>query len=124
VADKNSSNTGKRRSKRRQTDGCSQHVISLLTQRDDLMNEIVAMRVRKRAPSPFIRKAGTLLTRFWARADWKSRAEILQSARWLVDVGRMQSAMAPVSMQKTQVRKRRRAAKSAAPLAPSSLLVL
>src|SRR5262245_2347857 len=72
----------------------SQRVISLLSQRDDLMNEILAMRSRP----PLVKKAGTLLTRFWARADWQAREEILQSARWLVKVGKIQSAMTPAKV--------------------------
>ena len=63
-----------------------QRTISLLSQRDQLIDEIL-LRSRAGAPAPLIKKAGTLLTRFWARADWKSREELLRAARWLLSSG-------------------------------------
>ena len=66
---------------------------SLLLQRDQLISEIL-LHSHAAVPSPLIKKAGKLLARFWARADWKSREEILRTARWLVSVGATQSAMA------------------------------
>ena len=59
----------------------AEHVVLLLSQRDNLMDEIQA-GLRTKAPSPLINKAGALLTRFWARADWRSREEILRTACW------------------------------------------
>jgi hypothetical protein len=69
------------------------NAVSLLLQRDQLATEIL-LHSHAAFPSPLIKKAGKLLARFWARADWKSREEILRTARWLVSVGATQSAMA------------------------------
>ena len=63
-----------------------QQVTALLSQRDQLIDEIL-VRSRIQGNSPFIRKAGALLTRFWARADWRGREELLRTARWLVTLG-------------------------------------
>jgi hypothetical protein len=70
-----------------------QRVTPLLSQRDQLIDEIL-VRSRAGGSSPLLKKATTLLTRFWVRADWKSREEILRAARWVLSVGATQSAMA------------------------------
>jgi hypothetical protein len=66
---------------------------NLLTQRDTLMAEIT-LRTTLGTVTPMIAKARTLLTRFWGEADWHERAEILPIARWLVQLGAAQRAMA------------------------------
>jgi hypothetical protein len=86
----------RRRVKRRPckpTDKYWDNVVPLLSQRDQLIAEILA-RSRSGTPSPLIKKAGTLLTRFWARADWKSREELLRAAQWLVNLGVTQAVVA------------------------------
>jgi hypothetical protein len=70
----------------------------LLSQRDALMNEITVIRSLGRAPSPLINKADALLTRFWAKATWHAREEILRSARWLLTMGSFQSAVRATKM--------------------------
>lgn len=70
----------------------SKHLVSLLTQRDEHITEIEMMRSRQKKASPFIKKARTLLTRYWARADWQGREEILRTARWLLNVARLEAA--------------------------------
>jgi hypothetical protein len=65
----------------------SGRVRSLLSQRDRLMNEIVALRSVATAPAPFLDKADQLLTVFWGKATWQSREEILRSAQWLLTIG-------------------------------------
>jgi hypothetical protein len=67
-------------------------VVSLLSQRDEQVTEIAMLRSRKSGLSPFVRKAETLLTRYWARADWQAREEILRTVRWLLGMARLQSA--------------------------------
>jgi hypothetical protein len=69
-----------------------QRVTALLSQRDELIEGILVC-TRARGPSPFLAKADALLTRFWARADWKGREEILRAARWLLDMASGQAAM-------------------------------
>jgi hypothetical protein len=77
-----------------------QRITSLLSQRDRLIDEILLVRSRGHVPSPrLIDKAHALLTRFWARADWESREEVLRTARWLVTLGRT-CAPAPASKPK------------------------
>ena len=87
------SETSAKRRRRVATAKYWQRTISLLSQRDQLIDEIL-LRSRAGAPAPLIKKAGTLLTRFWARADWRSREELLRAARWLLSVGATQSAIA------------------------------
>jgi hypothetical protein len=70
-----------------------QRVTALLAHRDELI-EGIHVCARARGPSPFLAKADALLTRFWARADWNERAEILRAARWLLDMGSGQAAVA------------------------------
>jgi hypothetical protein len=70
----------------------SQHVVSLLSQRDEQVTTITMLRSGRGAPSPFLRKAETLLTRYWARADWQAREEILRTVQWLLNMAKLQSA--------------------------------
>ncbi len=88
VANKRSAGTAKRRG--RPGDSYAQHVVSLLSQRDEQVTEITMLR--SRAPSSFLRKAETLLTRYWARADWQGREEILRTVRWLLSMARLEAA--------------------------------
>jgi hypothetical protein len=82
---------------------------ALLSQRDQLIEEILLVRSRGQVPAPRpINKAHALLTRFWARADWGSREEILRAARWLVNLGRI-CAPAPASDPRVREPKRRKA---------------
>ena len=73
------------------TSSYSKHAISLLSQRDALMTEIAILRSRAKVPRSSINKVGTLLTRYWSKANWQTREEILRAARWLLNVGKMQS---------------------------------
>ena len=66
----------------------SQRVVALLSQRDDLMNEIVAARIGVMAHSPLVRNAVTLLTRYWARADWPSREEFCAVGPVALELGK------------------------------------
>ena len=61
------------------------------------MNEIEAQRSRAGMPVALYNKAGALLTRFWARANWPEREEILKTVRWLLNVAKMQSSMTPAN---------------------------
>jgi hypothetical protein len=67
-------------------------VVDLLAEREALMNEI-ALRARINALPPMLAKARTLLTRFWGKANWQSRAEILPVARMLLVLGAAQSGL-------------------------------
>jgi hypothetical protein len=69
-------------------------VVELLSEREAIMNEI-ALRARIGALPPMLAKARTLLTRFWARANWQSRAELLPAARMLLVLGAAQSGLKP-----------------------------
>ena len=55
------------------------------------MTEIAILRSRAKVPRSSINKVGTLLTRYWSKANWQTREEILRAARWLLNVGKMQS---------------------------------
>jgi hypothetical protein len=54
----------------------SRYARSLLSLRDEQITEIGLMRSAKVGPSPFLNKAETLLTRYWAGATWQAREEI------------------------------------------------
>jgi hypothetical protein len=90
VAKRRSTTSAKQRG-RSATPSYSKHAISLLSQRDALMTEIAILRSRSKVPHSSINKVGTLLTRYWSKANWQTREEILRAARWLLNVGKMQS---------------------------------
>ena len=69
----------------------SKQAISLLSQRDALMAEVSILRSRANVPRSSVNKVGTLLTRYWSKANWQNREEILRAARWLLNVGKLQS---------------------------------
>jgi hypothetical protein len=83
-----------------------QQVTALISQRDQLIDEIL-MRSRVQGSSPFIRKAGALLTRFWARADWQGREALLRTAHWLVTLGAYHE---PTATKRPRMRKMHRRA--------------
>jgi hypothetical protein len=85
VAERQLAPAGRRRRGKKAAVTSAERVVLVLSQRDALMAEI-AVGMRAKTPSPLIKKASALLTRFWARADWHSRAEILRTARWLLNL--------------------------------------
>ncbi len=87
---KRRSATSAKQSERSAPRSYSKHAASLLSQRDALMAEIAILRSRAKGPRSSINKVGTLLTRYWAKANWQTREEILRAARWLLYVGNMQ----------------------------------
>jgi hypothetical protein len=72
--------------------GYSRRAGALLAQRDEQVTTITMLRSGSGAPSPFLRKAETLLTRYWARSDWQAREEILRTVQWLLSMAKLQSA--------------------------------
>lgn len=83
----------------------SRRTVKLLTERDQLVTEVSMLRARYPAASPFLRKAETLLTRFWARADWQAREDILRTARWLLDMTRLQPKPETLNMHRGKRRR-------------------
>ena len=75
-----------------QKDSQEHRVAELLSERDRLMSEI-ALRARLNALPPMLVKARTLLTRFWGKATWEARSEILGAARMLLTLGAAQPAL-------------------------------
>lgn len=73
-------------------EGLEWDVDSLLAERDRLMSEI-SLRARLKSLPPMLVKARTLLTRFWGKATWEARAEILAVARMLLTLGAAQPAL-------------------------------
>src|SRR5262249_59121252 len=67
-------------------------VSGLLSEREALMEEI-SLRARIGALPPMLAKARTLLTNFWAKADWQARSELLPAARMLLVLGAAQPAL-------------------------------
>src|SRR5262249_8085393 len=85
----------------------SKRMDSLLSQRDALMAEIAILSTHARIPSSTLSKTRSLLTRYWSKADWQSREEILRAARWLLNVGKMHSfgGLAKVGRRKGRLRR-------------------
>jgi hypothetical protein len=77
-------------------------VRSLLSQRDEQAGEIAMLCSGTSVPSPFVKKAETLLTRHWARADWQAREEILRTVRWLLSMARLESVKLHLKGRKTK----------------------
>lgn len=83
--------------KRRRTPKCpglSAREITRISLREQLMKEIRFMRLLPNGPTPPVKRAATLLNRYWIEANGQSRDEILKAASWLVRVAKMQSSMA------------------------------
>jgi hypothetical protein len=75
-------------------DDHERRVDGLLAERDRLMGEI-SLRARLKSLPPMLVKARTLLTRFWGRASWDARSEILAVARMLLTLGAAQPVLRP-----------------------------
>ena len=58
----------------------------MIARRDHCMTAIARDRAEANA-NAFFAKARTLLTRHWYPASWRSRADIVRNAEWLVRVG-------------------------------------
>lgn len=58
----------------------------MIARRDHCMITITRERDEPN-PNAFFVKARTLLTRHWYPSSWRSRADILRNAEWLVRVG-------------------------------------
>ena len=56
------------------------------------MAEIARVRRESTTPNSFFDKARQLLTRHWSLSSWRSRADLLRTAEWLVGVGRRDMA--------------------------------
>jgi hypothetical protein len=83
-----------------------QRTRQLVSQREDIMAEI-ALRTRLGAVTPVITKIRTLLTRFWAAANWSERAELLSVARWLLQLDVAQIALVQHKMARSKRRPRK-----------------
>ena len=95
----------------------SQAVTTLLSQRDHFMNEIEAQCSRAGMSVALYNKAGVLLTRFWARANWPEREDILKTVRWLLKVAKIQSSMTPANGRSGKINPPRRRLKIEASVA-------
>jgi hypothetical protein len=58
---------------------------AIIRRRGDCVREIERLENEPGAPVPFVEKARHLLRpRFWAGADWRTRAELLTAVEWLL----------------------------------------
>src|SRR4029453_19470798 len=64
----------------------------MIDQRDRCIAEIARVRRESATPNSFFDKARQLLTKHWSASSWRSRADILRTAEWLVGVGRRDMA--------------------------------
>jgi hypothetical protein len=68
----------------------SRRAIAILTERDRHLATIAGLRRRHGASNAFASKALTLLTRGWGLANWTTRADLLRTAAWLLQLQRLQ----------------------------------
>lgn len=59
----------------------------IAAQRDQLVAELRRLETADGPPADFAAKARDLLTRAWAKADWKGRQDLLKAAQWMVHLG-------------------------------------
>jgi hypothetical protein len=103
--------------------GQERGIDGLLSERDKLMDEI-ALRARLGSLPPMLVKARTLLTRFWGKAGWDARSEILPVARMLLTLGAAQPALrAPPGLPPEQRVRGPRASRGKKGVQPSRKLV-
>jgi hypothetical protein len=65
--------------------GQRQRIDSILRQRERLIVEVQALSTVEGCAES-AKKAQQLLTRWWAKADWKAREELLRVAAWVIRV--------------------------------------
>ena len=65
--------------------GQRQRIENILRQRERLIVEVQALSTVEGCAESS-RKAQQLLTRWWAKADWKAREELLRVAAWVIRV--------------------------------------
>lgn len=65
--------------------GQRQRIENILRQRERLIVEVQALSTVEGCAES-ARKAQQLLTRWWAKADWKAREELLRVAAWVIRV--------------------------------------
>ena len=68
------------------------YIDQLVAEREKLMSEI-ALRERLGDLPPMHAKARTLLTRYWGKGNWRTRAELVPVARMLVVLGAAQPVL-------------------------------
>jgi hypothetical protein len=66
--------------------GYDQRVSAIVQQRDRRMAEIRSLCCQGLAPGSFVHKANMLLTFGWSRASWRSRAGIIRTVDWLLQM--------------------------------------
>lgn len=69
-------------------------VDAILARREQLMAELAEMR-GPNVGSVFVANAHQLLTRWWSRATWDAREELLRNVEWLVRVERRRDRHVP-----------------------------
>lgn len=62
-----------------------QRADQIVRQRERLIAEVQDFNAGQER-SESAQKAQQLLTRWWAKADWKAREELLKAAEWLIEV--------------------------------------
>jgi hypothetical protein len=62
-----------------------QRVEGILQRRDRLIAEVQSLTAVEGCTES-AKKAQQLLTRWWAKADWKAREELLRVAEWIIRV--------------------------------------
>jgi hypothetical protein len=65
----------------------------IATRRDQLISEVKRLREKCELTSPSIETVRRLLTRSWGRASWRTRAQLIKAADWLI---RLETARANV----------------------------
>jgi hypothetical protein len=61
---------------------------AMIERRDHCMSVVAQLRNDARASGVLANKVRQLLTRHWAASSWRSRADLLRTAEWLVGIVR------------------------------------
>jgi hypothetical protein len=69
--------------------GYDARVSAIVQQRERRMAEIRSLDRQGLAPGSFVHKAQRLLTLGWSRASWRSRAGIIRTVDWLLEMERV-----------------------------------
>lgn len=77
-----------RPSGRGQRPNYTNRVKAIALERERRMADVRSLAGQNLAPGSFVHKARTLLTLGWSKATWRSRASIIHTVDWLLDLER------------------------------------
>jgi hypothetical protein len=77
----------------------AQRVKALVAERDRQIAEIEKLRGQGQGTASGLGKAYALLTRFWSRANWNAREEIIRTLAWLLRLDQIAAGVPATPLQ-------------------------